>query len=414
MKFKHLLLIIILAAGIFVRLYNYANRVTFGPEQAVSLITSGRMITEKFSFLGEQNMQRVTASGHSFFSGAIFSYSLIPLQLLFNFDAFWITFYFTLLNLFTGGVLFFVTRRMLGEETALLTMILFLFSSISIYHSLFLWDQNYSFLLGALTIYLVYLFKNQEKFTTIFLLGFVSGVAYSIQDLYAISTLVVFAIVLKTAKQRFLTGTVFALGLVLANLPAIIFDIRHNFYYLNTYYEYLMDILNHSSRNASITYYHFLIFVPGLAILGGLLLKKIYIKSRLFGVVIVLSYTLVNLNSPRINFNAPTGMPAELTSANIYKAAASIEKDKPDNFNVAVLVDFDTRGHVLRYPLEFKYKMKPLDVVSYPESNVLYVLSENNYDFAKSRVWELSSFDKEHAVNLAQVSQSYAVFKLVK
>jgi len=414
MKFKHFLLIFIFGLGIFIRFYNYENRVTFGPEQAVSLITSGRMITEKISFLGEQNMQRATSSGHYLFAGALFSYSLIPFQLLFNFDALSITFYFTILNLFTALVLFFVARHMIDETAAVYTVILFLFSSISIYHSLFIWDQNYSFLIGTLTIYLLFLLKKEYRLKYVFFLGLISGIAYSIQDLYAFTALMVFVLILVFTGKKMLAGALFILGAMLANVSTILFDLRNGLYYLKTSIEYVTDFVKGNNINVSLDYYHLLIFFPGFFLVGGYFISKLHKKSIFYGVLVVCIYIIVNLKSDRIDLSSPTGMPADLTVKNIYNAATIIVDDKPDEFNVAVLVDYDTRGHVLRYPLEFKYKLKPLDIVKYPEAETVYVLAQENYDFLKSKVWELSDCNKNNVVNLAKIGSNYSVFKLEK
>jgi hypothetical protein len=107
-------------------------------------------------------------------------------------------------------------------------------------------------------------------------------------------------------------------------------------------------------------------------------------------------------------------MPSGLTVNNIYKAAEIIKNDNPVDFNVAVLVDFDSRGHILRYPLEFEYDVKPMGVLDYPLSSDLYVLAETKYDFENSKVWELSSFIGSNNNKLANVSKNYAIYKFAK
>jgi hypothetical protein len=408
------LLAIIFCFALLVRFYNYEERITFGPEQAMSLITSGRMVTEKFTLLGNQNLLRATSAGHSLFAGAIFNYSLIPLQILFSYDPLPITVYFTLLNLFTGFVLYKVVNRMLGEEVALFSLLLFIFSGITIYHSLFIWNQNYAFILGTFAIYFLYLLYKEVKSKYILTLGLLSGIGYSFQDLYILSALIVLLIAFRFSKNKLHTTVVYAFGMMLPNLPAIIFDLRHDFYHLRTSFQFFIDTISGGSADTSLSYYHFLFFFPVVFVLAGLVVKTVFAKNKYLGIVVLTLYLYFNLNSSWVNFSVPTGMPKELTLSNIYKAAAAIAEETPVGYNVAVLVDFDTRGHVLRYPLEFKHKLKPLGVIEYPQSNRLYVLAENDHNFEKTNVWELSSFPINKIKLLSDISDNYSVFRLDK
>lgn len=414
MRMRNVLVALVFVAALLLRFYNYEDRITFGPEQAMSLITSGRMVTDEFTLLGNQNLQRQTPAGHSLFSGALFSYSLIPLQLIFSYDALPITVYFTLLNIATGAAVYLIAKKMLGYSAAIFSTILFLFFSVSVYHSLFIWNQNYLFLIGIVSIYLLHRLRKGGNYKHILYLGVLSGVGYSVQDLYVFTSLFVLGIILYYHKERSVAVLFFALGMIIPNLPAIIFDFRHDFYHLITNYEYAAGVFRGNATDASLKYYQFLHFVPAFALLGGYALDRLYGRSRVPAVVVTLAFVLINLSSGWIVYDRPTGMPADLTLGNIYRAAGIIYDDSPETFNVAVLVDFDTRGHVLRYPLEFKYGIAPMGVHSYPYSDNLYVLAENDYDFESSGVWELSSFTAESKSVLGNIGENYSVFKLTK
>ena len=51
-KYYSILIILLFVAGAFFRLYNLPDRLIFGPEQGISLLTSAANL-EKFSLLGE-------------------------------------------------------------------------------------------------------------------------------------------------------------------------------------------------------------------------------------------------------------------------------------------------------------------------------------------------------------------------
>jgi hypothetical protein len=411
-RFYRTVLILVFVLAFVVRFFNYENRITFGPEQAMSLTTSGRMVTEKFTLLGNQNLQRRTSDGHSLFAGALFNYSLIPLQLIFNYDPFPITVVFTLLNLFSGIVVYRLVKRMMDEKVALIMTILFLFHSWSIYHSMFIWNQNIMFLVGMVSIYLLHKFRNND-FRNVFYLGVLSGVGYTVQDLYLATAGLLIIYLLWKAKEKLRTLLLFIIGLAVPNLPAIVFDLRHDLYHIKTSIQFVLDSLGGNS-GASLHSYHFLHFLPLALLLLAVLIMQVYEKRRIFAGIVLITFLYFNLSSSLIDFNSPTGMPAELTLKNIDRAAKVIADECPENFNVAVLIDFDTRGHILRYPLEFMYNKKPMDVISYPQSQTLYVLSENNYDFGNSQVWELSSFYRNETEELSRLSTNYSIYKLSK
>jgi len=89
-------------------------------------------------------------------------------------------------------------------------------------------------------------------------------------------------------------------------------------------------------------------------------------------------------------------------------------KDNPQEFNVVSLLDFDTRGHILRYPLEYILNLNPMGVEEYKYAQSLYVLSEKSYDFRKATVWEINIFEAEKIIKLEDIDEKYAVFKLTK
>ena len=413
MNYRKLILLLIFTVAVFIRFYNYPNRITFGPEQAISLINSGHMVTEKFTLLGNQNLLRKTASGHSLFAGALFNYSLIPFLLLFKFDPYPITVVFTLLNLFSGVIIYHLTKKMTDTTTAIFAFFLFMFSSFAVYFSMFIWNQNFMFLFGILSLYLIYSFRKNKKLTYIFFLGLVSGAAYTVQDLQLLAAALIIIYLLIIAKEKLKVLLLFVLGAAMPNLPAIIFDLRNNFYHLSTAIEYVKDSLIGGHTDSSLSVYHFMFFFPFVIVALAIFVKALYKKNKILVFTLLGVYFYLNITSNNINFNSPTGMPQELTIKNIKKAAQLVAEDNPQNFNLAVLIDFDSRGHILRYPVEFLYKDKPLGVTKYPESNTLYVLAENNYDFKNSKVWEISSFPKDNIVRKS-VTKNYSVFVLSK
>lgn len=411
--YRNLLLLAIIVLALMFRFYNFSERVTYGPEQAISLITSGKIIKSKFTLLGQENVQRITSKGHIIFSGALFTYSLIPLQTIFSFAPIPITAYFAVLNLLTGVVLFIVVRKLFNFRLALLSTTLFLFNNYMLYHSMFIWILNYLPLIGILSFYFLVGFKNDKRLLNVFLLGLLCGVGFGLEYLYLLTAVIVYLYLAYYSREKIKMSLVFISGAVLGNLPMLIFDLRHDFYHLRSLWQYFVDTLMNPEQSF-IAYYHFLHFWPIFALLGGLLLLYMWKRNKFAAVFSMIIYIVFNLSSSLVSFDSSAGMPKGLTTLEVIKASESISQDKPEEFNVVSLLDFDARGHILRYPLEYIYGVIPMGVEEYKEAQSLYVISEKSYDFDKAGVWEINVFEPKEVEILSEIDEDYAVYKLTK
>lgn len=409
---KNFILFLVLIFGFILRFYNFPERITFGPEQAISLITSGNMIKEKFSLLGQENVQRLTSTGHKIYSGAFFSYSLIPLQLIFNYDPLLISAYFALLNIFTSLILYYLARKIYGDMVAFFALVLFIFNFLMIYHSLFIWILNYFPLIGVLIFYFLICFLRKRDFASVFWIGILSGIGFSLEYTFAIYFPIILFFIFKFGGGSWIKKLlIFVIASIIPNIPFLFFEVRHGFYQTHTLFIYAMDLV--SGRAFGVFhYYNFLPVLPILFIVVGVLLDKLRKNFVFLPYFILILYIFFNLRSPLINFSSPTGMPKDLTISNIREASGLIAGESLDNFNVAVINDFDTRGHILRYFLTFIYKKEPMGVEDYPYSDVLYVLAERDYDFRESDVWEIGSGGFKRVAKISDIGSKFSLFKL--
>lgn len=407
-----LLVLVIFVLAASVRFYNFPNRVTFWSEQARSLIVSANYIKVKPSLLGQEYF-REDSNYHIIYSGALFNYSLVPLLLISNYDPIKITFFFALLNLFTGFVIYLVSKKIFGSGIALFSTLFFLFNDFMIYHSLFIWNYNYLPLIGILVFYYSWKYIKGHREFDIFLSGLFSGIGISLQFLFAPIAIFVLIVNLWKGKKKIAEIFLFILGTILGNLPMVIFDLRHNFYETHTLLQYLIDTLAGKS-GATFVYYYLLPFWPLAAIVAALLMFKIFECNKSICFLIILVYLFLNLSSQRVSFTNPTGMPKGIMTSDIASVSKVIANDAKGDFNVSEVFDFDKQAFVLRYFLEFKDGKTPLSVADYPNLKLLYVLSQKGYNFDKSGVWEVSSGGKYNVSLLSSVGNGYAIYKLKK
>lgn len=414
-KKSNLLLIAVFILAAVLRFYNFPSRITFWSEQARSLIVSAKYIKEKPSLLGQEYF-RQDSNAHTIYSGAIFNYSLVPLLLVSDYNPVIITAFFSLLNLFTGLAIYFVIKKIFSPNLALFSVIFFLFNDYMIYHSLFIWNYNFLPLVGILIFYFTWLHlkDKKNKRLNLFLAGFTGGIGVSLQFLFApIALFFLIFNLLRGKENKFLSVFIFLSGMALGNLPMILFDIRHDFYNSLTLLQYLFDTLAGKS-DAGFSYYYLLPFWPTFAVVLAFITIKLSKINKFLTIFILLPYLYLNLASPRSSFVSSYGMPEGLTISDIDKASELIAKDANSEFNVAEVLDFDKRAYVLRYFVEYKYGKKPLGETQYQNLNLLYVLSQKDYNFGTSDVWEIRAGGKYNQSKISDIGKGYAVYKLSK
>jgi len=414
-RFYNLLIILLFALGAFLRLYNFPNRVIFGPEQGISLLTSTANL-EKFSLLGEYNLQRFTSTGHNLIHGPLFSYFLLPFILIFNYRVLPISLIFPGLNLLTALVLFLVAKNLFGRSVAALTVFFFLGSSLMIYHSLFIWIYHPLILLGTLAIWFMAALKREpHRPAPVFWLGLISGVGFSLQYPFLVFAAFLFFLVFLVSKKRFVSLVLFPFGFFLANITRVIFDLRHDFYHLRTLWQFFLDVYVNKTISAATYSYHYLHLFPYFSLLLALLTLGLYNLKKPLAVLPILAFLYLNLTSPLLNLNRPLGMPDGLTLASLESAAATTAADQPpERFNIATLWDFDTLARPMRYLLQYYHGLTPQGFADYGNVDALYVFAPEDRDINKPEVWELNTFMPYQVTVLTSPSARYRLYKLTK
>ncbi len=406
-----ILLFALITFAIAIRFINFPERITFGPEQAISLLVSADYINEKFSLLGLPSTQRTTSQGHIIFYPPVFNYSLIPLLLIFNYEVVGISAFFAVLNIFTGVLLYYLVKLYFDKVIAFFAATLFLFNSIMIDHSLFIWSVNYMPLLNLLIIFLLLqLYKKRGIKFNGFLIGLLATLSFGIEYLYLFTGILVFIFGIKFAQKKLRWMIEFFTGAVLGILPTIIFDVTHEFYHFGTLWQYLKDFLA-GETESKITTYHFLQFWPLLAFVGGYLLYFFYKKNRILSFAILGIYLIFNLGFGNVNFSEPKGMYKNLNLSILQNAADDIADRNPDNFNLVMTFDFDSRAYPLRYLLKYNHYLTPLGVEDYPTASQLYVLTTTDYPVLTTTLWEISSFHPENQIVLSKTGD-FVLYKL--
>ena len=147
---------------------------------------------------------------------------------------------------------------------------------------------------------------------------------------------------------------------------------------------------------------------------GYLLAKLISLKKNIFFFLILAFLLFTQFSSFKFKADNGWGMPLGWNMKETKKSAKIIADNADGNFNVANLLDGDTRGHAYRYLLEIHGK-KPLGVEDYPQTDVLYVITRVEQDQVLDYpVWEVESLLPARVEQDWLIKDQVKIFKLVR
>lgn len=155
---------------------------------------------------------------------------------------------------------------------------------------------------------------------------------------------------------------------------------------------------------------YFFIFVILAILFETLLLAK---QKIIYGLLITV-YLLFNLSQVKLTAQNGYNMPKGWTIEEVKKVSQIINNSGDKNYNIAALLDGDTRAYPYRYLLGI-LGSSPMGVEEYPQSNILYVLIRGNEDQVLNYpVWEVYSFLPGKIVNKWSIKDDINLFKLEK
>lgn len=439
----------ILILALFLRAYRLDELTTFGGDQGQDfLVVRDMILYHKWTLLG------IKTSIAPFFQGPIYLYILFPFFLLFNLDPIAGAVSAVLISMIALIVLYVAVNQFFSKNVAILSSLLYTFSpELIIYGNTPLY-QNFLPLFIFLCIY--FFIINEGKKLSIFLTGIFAGLCIGLHLLSITLGISLFVYLILYSKNRFQSTFIYAIGVVLALSPMIIFELRHQF--LNTHLFFSYIVSPHEAISLSDKAYIWLkgsaLFLGGKSmIIGAILfifsfyalikmklpapyikLKKLMIilistlllfsfkqsalephymlplwgiliillplwatqiKPKMLGVGAILIIVGFNLNSSlkELNNNHGYKMPSGWTMRKIKETGKIISIDSKTrlNFNVASLLDGNTRTYPTRYAILF-YGATPGAVEDYPNNDFLYVTSGGDKNVLhNTNTWEVAS-----------------------
>lgn len=221
---KILVLLLILFAAGFVRLYRIEDYLHFlGDEGRDVLVVKRIIVDHEFTLLGP-----ITSVG-SMYLGPIYYYFMIPFLFLFNMNPVGPAVMIALLSLATIALIYKMGIEFFTWGAAIIASLLYSFSPLVIVHSRFSWNPNAVPFFALLIIYALMKLVIKKQLNWAYIAGLSLGVIFQLHYLSLIFIPITFVVLLVfrqfTVKNllKIFAGTVITLS------PFIAFEIRHGF-----------------------------------------------------------------------------------------------------------------------------------------------------------------------------------------
>lgn len=235
-KIEFLILLVILLAAAFLRLYRIAGYMTFLGDEGRDVLVVKRMIVDhKWTLLGP------TASVGGFFLGPIYYYFMIPFLWLFRLDPVGPAVMVALFGVATVFLIYKAGRDFFDAKAGLIAAGLYAISPVAIAYSRSSWNPNLMPFFCLLTIYTLWLAVTKKRLNLLLLVGFFLGIAFQLHYLatFLVPVIVIY-LLLFTAKVKNIKYYFLGLGgFLLGWLPFLLFELRHRFPNFRTLYQFI-------------------------------------------------------------------------------------------------------------------------------------------------------------------------------
>ena len=240
-KKEKVYIFLIILLGLIIRSLNFSYFLNFSTDQALFATKSLEIWKNKEITLVGPPIS-YSYFGRNLFQGSITYYFQLLFLLPAKFDPIISSYLFMIFSVFMGIPLYYGVKILISKKSALLILILYNFLPFYIDYSRFLWNPNFQFSLTPLLILFMGFFKKENKSFLLFTVGFLAGLLslFHYQYLIIIFGLGIYYFFIKKNSLRNLF--MFLVGIIGGFLPMIVFELKNNFYNLQTLFFYLNNI----------------------------------------------------------------------------------------------------------------------------------------------------------------------------
>lgn len=387
-----------------VRLWHFEELMGFTLDQALHISETYEMVNNHQIRLIGPMVSAKTALGRGFFAGPVYYYLLAVLGVFSNWDAVLITKILIIAWWLTSLMIILWLGKRFSWLVGVMSYGIFAAWPYLVQFSRKIWNPNYLPLVGVPLFWLLGSEKKKIPLGQLFLIGFLTGLGLNFDYSSGLWLPFLLFFLIKWLKEKRLKFWGFGLvllGGILAELPLLLFELRHNFYNLRT----IWFFIKHAGGFRISFYNFFLPLVPVIFWLIGFCLHRLE-KNYGFAKTLGLSLLVIVLLFLNIDFQGRylVGFPVGW-NVPLQKRTASLicQEARGTEFEIAATISGDTRATDLRWWLS-KAGCLPMGVEEYPLAETLYLVAPQERPPEEETVWEVSAMkpflvDKEIPLN---------------
>ncbi|MCL5090880.1 MAG: glycosyltransferase family 39 protein [Patescibacteria group bacterium] len=402
---KNCFIFLILVGAAFLRFYRLPELTTFAGDQGIDLLVVKRMIVDHdWTLLGPKT------SILSIYNGPVYYYLILPVLFLSKLNPVSVSCFMVFLWLGAIFLTYFLTKEVFNERAGLIAAFLFSIWPPAIEFSRPSFNSFPTPFFAALFLFGIYKYLKNRHWGLV-LAGFCAGILLQLHYFNFFLIALTFTLFLIKKRFSFKFFFIFVVSFCLTFSPMIFFELRHDFFNSRTL---LKTLSERGMSDFTWQLHYFIAFFPLLFIFLGGLFNYLVKRNKLMGVVLFSLLSFLFLRGVDLKRDHGFTMPEGWNLRGVEAAGEIIAADAGKDFNVASIIDGDTRAYPFRYIIETKGK-KPLGVEEYPEAQNLYIVAKGNEDFVlRYPVWEIQSFLPARIEKSWEVQNGYRIFKLVK
>ena len=413
-KFVFWCFVFITAMSLFIYFRSYPTLVTFNLDspfhlgEARSIVESG-----KINLIGPIDASK-EMFGRQIFLGAFYYYVIEILGIVSSWNVILISAFFTFLWILAFITIFLWFYKSFGGTIALLIYSLLAFCPTFVFVSRQILNTQFVPFFGVMFLMLL---VNRKRKLHYFLAGIFWGLGLNVHYATALWLFIALWFLiddLRKKKFMFSNWLLLALGGVLGESPFLLFELRHNFYNIQTVFFHIKYFKLSQGYTFTVWYYYVYTLLPVAAYLVASILKrirktKVFFPAFFLGVLLSVYFLIQSLGPAGQKTLYPYGWSIERQK----NVAQIIIDDKPKEFEVAETICSDTRAMDIRWWLR-EAGVPVMDVVSYKTSPVLYLVTTFDRPPETETVWEVSSLRPFNIEFKKDIGGELYLYKLVR
>jgi hypothetical protein len=403
-KINHWLLpIFFILLFIFTRSIYFENRFNFVYDQVAAATKVLELWKTKSITLIGPHMSFMVEGRQVFFGGFSYAMDLVFL-LIGKFDPFLSTYAFMLFCALMILPLYIGTKKLINQQAAIIMMVLYTLLPYFIESTSQMWNPYYMMSLFPLQVYLMGLFKEKKSLKIFLLFSIINGLCFQLHYLFIFSWfgLGAYYFLVKKLSRKYFLMYLIGFGIGMGNL--IVFELRNNFYLLQT----LWIFVNHP-RNVSehwiAPYYLLSVVFFGILAMLGFLKNKLNTKIAMGLFIMLLFFAIPYITTGARERSYPKGWTYE-NDQEVYRI---IKENLTTYEDVNVFEFYDATGNVPKYFL--KRDNIALDYDDYYHNKYLYVTYSDD-TYLKNAAYEVANFTPSKVVRMWKMNDDYNLYLL--